>query len=56
MKEAIIKLINKWACSHKWKLHQRMSSYNNGDTTKTPVYVKDTLICESCGKIKKIKL
>lgn len=44
MKEAIKKLIEKWACKHKWTLllHIYASHY--------------TYSCEHCGKIRKINV
>lgn len=54
MRQAIINLINKWACMHKYKLHKEMSIHAKG--YERPVEMRHTLICEKCGKIKKIRL
>lgn len=55
MWQALIKLVEKWACCHKWETHRRMSSYDE-EYDKLPTKVEETLICQKCGKIKKIKL
>lgn len=55
MWQALIKLIEKWACSHEWKTHRRMSSYEHSDD-KLPTKVEETLICQKCGKITQITL
>lgn len=55
MWQALIKLVEKWACCHEWKTHRRMSSYD-GTHDKLPTKVEETLICQKCGKIKKIQL
>lgn len=56
MKQALINLINKWACSHEWNMHRRSSSYEYNDSTRLPVEIIETLVCEKCGKIKQIKV
>lgn len=49
MISAIINLINKWACKHKWD--------HTIDTAVTTDYGKEyhihTFICSECGKFKK---
>lgn len=55
MWKVLIKLVEKLACCHEWKTHRRMSSYG-GVYDKLPIKVEETLICQKCGKIKKIKL
>lgn len=50
MKEAIINLINKWACCHDWELKEEIKvECNNGD-----VYHIFIFICKKCGKFKTI--
>lgn len=47
MWQALIKLVEKWACMHKWEV------------IRTTLYAhcnKHLLKCMECGKIKKIKL
>lgn len=55
MWKALIKLVEKWACCHKWETHKRMRSYDD-EHDKLPSKVEETLICQKCGKIKKITL
>ena len=55
MKEVLIKLLEKWACSHDWDQYHRTNVYED-DNTETPYKIKETLICKKCGKIKKIEL
>jgi len=50
----IKKLIEKWTCKHKWKVHYENKIYNKG--SELPHTIQQTLMCEECGKIKKIKL
>lgn len=52
MKELLKQLLSKWVCHHKWELYNRMNVTDKGKVYK----VEDTLICEKCGKIKKISL
>lgn len=47
MWQALIKLVEKWACMHDMKLVTDV--YENGCTQQ--IYV-----CSKCGKIKKVKL
>ncbi len=54
MKAAIIQLILKWACGHKWEIHHRTNVFS--DNHKLPDAIKDTLICTKCGEIKRITL
>lgn len=44
-------------CSHKWKSHTKKSYEWNekGDMINTVSNTIEVLICEECGKIKKIK-
>jgi hypothetical protein len=50
----IKKLIEKWTCKHKWKVHYEVSVRDSG--RDLPHTVRQTLICTECGKIKRIKL
>lgn len=56
MRQAIINLINKWACMHKWESHKvtdwTSTTFNDNQIVRS----QETLICEKCGKIKKISL
>lgn len=47
MWQALIKLVEKWACKHEW--HLRTEIYENFHT-------RQVWVCWKCGKIKKIKL
>lgn len=51
MKEAIINLINKWACCHDWQLvrETRVNTDLGGS------YVALLFVCKKCGKFKNIK-
>lgn len=55
MWKALIKLVEKWACCHKWEKHYIMNTYSD-DYSKMPYKTVETLICQKCGKIKKIRL
>lgn len=51
----IKKIFEKWFCKHKWKVHYTMEIYNSGGSP-IPSKVRQTIICENCGKIKQINL
>lgn len=55
MWKALIKLVEKLACCHDWELHRRMNTYDEYSVNK-PWKIEETLICQKCGKIKKIQL
>lgn len=55
MWKALIKLVEKWACCHRWETHFKTKVYEKSSDTK-PYEIEETLICSKCGKIKKIKL
>ena len=42
-------LFKKWYCSHKWETHAKEPLVFNPD-----MHFVEILICEHCGKIKKI--
>ena len=44
----------KFACHHKWSVHYEIDVYNY--IGKSRIGVEQTLICQHCGKIKKLKL
>lgn len=44
----------KFACHHKWYKHHECDVYNS--TGKARIGFEQTLICDNCGKIKKLKL
>lgn len=58
MKQAFKALLEKWACMHQWKVHNSATIYGHLDDPENdlPIRRKETLICEKCGKIKKITL
>jgi hypothetical protein len=49
------KLIEKWLCKHKWEVHKEVKGYYGQHSTR-PTSIRQTLICQECGKIIKIKL
>ena len=52
-----IRLLEKLLCKHKWKIHFTTELYGetwNGE--RGVIKRKQTLICESCGKLKQILL
>lgn len=54
-----IKLNNpfhKLFCCHKWHVHKEVVWYWGEDTNGTPDGIRQILICDNCGKIKKIEL
>lgn len=51
MKEAIINLINKWACSHDWDLIKETLVR----TEFGGAYTSLIFVCKKCGKFKKMK-
>lgn len=55
MWQALIKLVEKWACRHEWENYRTTKSYENA-SDKFPWKVEHTLICKKCGKIKKIEI
>lgn len=57
------RLFEKWFCKHKWKSHyneqfqeESFRRVHGGEESlgKT-VFTKEVLICENCGKIKKLE-
>jgi len=55
MKDLIIKLLEKWTCSHKWEKYLELNQFHT-EEDKLPHTIYHTLICQKCGKIEKIKL
>ena len=58
MWQALIKLVEKWACGHDWgefggiiKSYDRLLIYSD-----MPIKLEQTIICKKCGKIKRIEL
>lgn len=51
MKEAIINLINKWACCHDWQLIKE----TRVDTDFGGSYIALLFMCKKCGKFKRLK-
>jgi len=56
MWKALIRLVEKWGCHHQWDTFRETSIYKDGDTDSTPIRIELTMICEECGKIKKIEV
>lgn len=52
MWNALIKLVEKWACHHKWEFHFERSVTNDLGGT----WHRRTYICERCGKFKQKKV
>jgi hypothetical protein len=61
-----MKLLEKLFCKHKWKTHYKREMHGKtfvmnlagdgyNDTGITKDYTVEVLICENCGKIKKIE-
>lgn len=51
MKEAFIKLLNKWACGHQWKKFSTTTVKSAwGD-----VHTRERYVCTVCGKMKKLE-
>lgn len=49
MWQALIKLVEKWACTHEWEMwsETRVRSFND--------YTIYHFVCKKCGKFKKVK-
>jgi hypothetical protein len=52
MWKAIIKLIEKWGCMHKWESHNITNTNQDGKL----IIIQETLFCKNCGNIKQIEL
>lgn len=62
MKEAIINILKKWGCHHKWESYfkeMKVREFYDAKThEKTPEkmeFFKEIFICKDCGKIKQIE-
>lgn len=55
MKKYFQQLLDKWSCLHDWKEFERCKTYTTY-YRDIPSSIGVTLICNKCGKIKKIKL
>lgn len=51
MWQALIKLVEKWACMHKWKQYKEV--YVEGNCGYC--YHVYHFVCEKCGKFKQVK-
>lgn len=51
----LLKLIEKWSCKHRWKIHNTTNVHDT-QIPDIPTKVRQTLICQECGKIKQINL
>jgi len=49
------KLIEKILCMHKWNTYNESKTFEYSGA-ELPIYVTHTLICEKCGKIKKVNI
>ena len=56
MKKVIEQILRKIGCFHKWKIHHIHKIFMRGEEKKLPIEARETLICEICGKIKRITL
>lgn len=48
-------LLTKISCHHDWRVHKEVNVYEF-NSSKRPYKITQTLICNKCGKIKRIKL
>jgi len=46
----------KHTCSHDWEVHYEIKVRDSDSILNIPVAIRQTLICNKCGKIKKINL
>jgi hypothetical protein len=51
----IIKIFEKWACKHKWKLIIQTDVEVRYDYGEKGRYTVNTYCCNECGKFRKIK-
>ena len=52
MIQLIKKLLQKWACMHKWELYkERVVEADMGQR-----YYRHTFVCKECGKFKQMKV
>ena len=58
MWKALIRLVEKWGCSHKWDKLGEMGTFVKGERQKgfDPIGIEWIMVCTECGKIKKIEL
>jgi hypothetical protein len=56
MKQAIINLINKWACMHDWDKFDEINVYTTHPEKAPVLSTILMLVCKKCGKIKQINL
>jgi len=58
--EFISKTLEKWSCKHRWEKHYESAVFqtdlNGQKIGELPIRREQTLICQECGKIKKIYL
>ncbi len=50
-----MKWYDKFFCGHKWKVHEEVDGCRGTEPFKSD-FKRQTLICELCGKIKRIEL
>ena len=53
MKEALKKLIEKWACMHRWKKIKEYD-YFSREHDRFPTRFISIFVCTKCGKFKKM--
>ncbi len=52
--ELILALFKKWSCAHEWEFYYETNMWVAGG--KYPTEIHHTMICEKCGKIKRISV
>ena len=55
MWQALIKLVEKLVCCHRWESWHKANLFEFPDSSR-PFKIRETLICSKCGKIKQIIL
>ena len=55
MWQALIKLVEKWACKHEW---EKIEEWTETDQDKYGIHCYDyaLYVCKKCGKFKKVQL
>lgn len=51
MKEAFIRLLNKWACMHQWERFSTTHVHDSWGGNHT----RERFVCTKCGKMKKLE-
>lgn len=54
--KALLKILDKWGCHHKWNVWRTIDYYDiSYGRTKNPTYHVFHLKCTKCGKLTKVK-